>query len=105
MNKIALNETPIRTVKSFHINNIELDNINIPEIINHEFENVVYINESSKDIITEDINLKDDVKPTYGLGEELNILTKNNINKVIKLDINSKTPKQLYLKFLFYYIS
>ena len=38
MEKLKLNETPVRTSRNFNINNIKLENIEIPEII-HEFKN------------------------------------------------------------------
>jgi len=37
---IKVNETPIRTSRNFRINNIKIDNIDIPEKI-EEFKNVV----------------------------------------------------------------
>ena len=39
MEKLKLNETPIRTSRNYNINNIKIENINIPEVID-EFKNV-----------------------------------------------------------------
>ena len=47
MENLKLNETPIRTAKNFKINNIKLENIEIPEVI-PEFENVTIIGDTSK---------------------------------------------------------
>ena len=39
MEKVVVNETPIRTSRNFRINNIVLENIDLPENSN-KFENV-----------------------------------------------------------------
>ena len=44
---IKLNETPIRTSRNFNINNIKLENIEVPENI-PDFENVTIIDNTSK---------------------------------------------------------
>ena len=44
---LKLNETPVRTSRNFNINNIKLENIEIPEVI-PDFENVTIIGDTSK---------------------------------------------------------
>lgn len=66
MENLRLNETPVRTVKNFRINNIKLENIEVPEVI-PTFENVTIIGDTSK--INIDSNT--DTNLVYGLSEEL----------------------------------
>ena len=66
---MRFNETPIRTAKNFNINNIKLENIEIPEAIT-TFENITIIGDTSK------INIEQNADNTntdlvYGLSEEL----------------------------------
>ena len=53
MEVLKLNETPVRTSRNFGINNIEIDNIKIPEKIN-KFDGLDVICESKKDIVIVD---------------------------------------------------
>ena len=66
MENLKLNETPVRTAKNFRINNIKLENIEVPEVI-PSFENVTIIGDTSK--INIDSNT--DTNLVYGLSEEL----------------------------------
>ena len=66
MDNLKLNETPVRTAKNFRINNIKLENIEVPEVI-PSFENVTIIGDTSKI----DINSDTDTNLVYGLSEEL----------------------------------
>ena len=66
MKNLKLNETPVRTAKNFRINNIKLENIEVPEVI-PLFENVTIIGDTSKI----DINSDTDTNLVYGLSEEL----------------------------------
>ena len=69
MDNLKLNETPVRTAKNFRINNIKLENIEIPEVI-PAFENVTIIGDTSKmDIEQNADNTNTDL--VYGLSEEL----------------------------------
>ena len=69
MEKLKLNETPVRTAKNFRINNIKLENIEFPEVI-PSFENVTIIGDTSKmDIEQNADNTNTDL--VYGLSEEL----------------------------------
>ena len=47
MNKLKLNETPVRTSRNFNINNIKLENIKIPENV-QAFENMTITGENLK---------------------------------------------------------
>lgn len=84
MENLKLNETPVRTAKNFRINNIKLENIEIPEVI-PAFENVTIIGDTSK--INIDSNT--DTNLVYGLSEELTNQVKHGANQKIKLNINS----------------
>ena len=87
MENLKLNETPVRTAKNFRINNIKLENIEIPEVI-PAFENVTIIGDTSKmDIEQNADNTNTDL--VYGLSEELTEQVKREANQKIKLNINS----------------
>ena len=94
MDNLKLNETPVRTAKNFRINNIKLENIEVPEVI-PSFENVTIIGDTSK------INIEQNADNTntdlvYGLSEELTNQVKHGANQKIKLNIKLlKNPKQL----------
>ena len=66
MENLRLNETPVRTARNIRINNIKLENIEVPEVI-PTFENVTIIGDTSK--INIDSNT--DTNLVYGLSEEL----------------------------------
>ena len=69
MDNLKLNETQVRTAKNFRINNIKLENIEVPEVI-PLFENVTIIGDTSKmDIEQNADNTNTDL--VYGLSEEL----------------------------------
>ena len=68
MENLKLNETPVRTAKNFRINNIKLENIEIPEVI-PAFENVTIIGDTSK-INIEQSEINADANLVYGLSEE-----------------------------------
>lgn len=92
MENLKLNETPVRTVKNFKINNIKLENIEIPEVI-PAFENVTIIGDTSKmDIEQNADNTNTDL--VYGLSEELTNQVKHGANQKIKLNINSNQKEK-----------
>ena len=95
MEKITLNNTPVRTSKSFGINNIKLENVIIPEKIN-EYQNLKIQNENSNVLITEDVENFD---ITYGVGNDLVEQVKNNSNKKLKIEINGKNEEPVILDF------
>ena len=98
---IKLNETPVRTARNFRINNMKLENIEVPEVI-PTFENVIIIGDTSK------INIEQNADNTntdlvYGLSEELTNQVKHGANQKIKLNINSnqneKSEAEIDFKF------
>ena len=92
-----LNETPVRTSRNFNINNIKLEAISIPEIVN-SFNNLEIINETNK-INIETANNNFDL--FYGLGDLLTNQVKEKANKNLKLVIDSKKNEEVQLKFKF----
>ncbi len=94
---MVLNETPVRTSKNFNINNIKLDEKNIPEKIEN-FNNTKIIKNTSLITIEEHKNTFD---LSYGLGEILTNQVKEQANKEIKITIDSKKDEQTQLEFNF----
>ena len=92
MENLKLNETPVRTARNFRINNMKLENIEVPEVIT-SFENVTIIGDTSKmDIEQNADNTNTDL--VYGLSEELKNQAKHGANQKIKLNINNTQNKQ-----------
>lgn len=91
---MKLNETPVRTSRNFNINNIKLENIEIPQQIS-SFENVEKIGENT---ITQDIMGCDLV---YGLSNELTKQLEEHANQKLKLTIDSKDNKEIQIIFNF----
>lgn len=83
MEKLKLNETPVRTSRNFFINNIKLENVVIPEKL-EMFQNVMVTGTESfnKDINKQHLN--------YGLSEELeeNVFYKANSQIAINVKEN-----------------
>ena len=92
-----LNETPVRTSRNFNINNIKLEAIYIPEIVD-SFDNLEIINETNK-INIETANNNFDL--VYGLEDLLTSQIKEKANKNLKLVIDSKKNEEVQLKFKF----
>ncbi len=90
MEKIELNQTPVRTARNFNINNIKLENINIPTEIK-PFSNFKIIGDNSK---VEIKNKSSKAKLTYGLEESLTSMVNNNSNLELSCIISSKTNKE-----------
>ncbi len=94
---LKLNETPVRTSRNFNINNIKLENINIPEKI-EKFENVEIYNQTDENVI----ELKaDNVDIVYGINDEFTKQVKQNSNSNLKINIGSKVNKDIKINFLF----
>lgn len=94
---LKLNETPVRTSRNFNINNIKLENVNVPDSV-EKFENVQIYNESEKNKINFEI---EDFNITYGISNEFVNQVKKNSNYNVKIDIESKVNKNIKLDFLF----
>ena len=94
---LKLNETPVRTSRNFNINNIRLENINVPKVV-EKFENVQIDNDSDKNKITFE---HEDFDITYGVSNEFINQVKENSNCNIKINVQSKVNKDIKLDFLF----
>ena len=97
MAKLSLNETPVRTSKSFNINNIKFNSEIIPDNIS-DFSYVEIINNSSKVNIEE---VKTPINLKFGLGEELSKEVEKKSNRDFKLTIDSKTNTESQINFDF----
>ncbi len=95
MRSLELNETPVRTSKNFNINNIKLEDINVPENI-QPFENVTITGEN-----LEIDNNTSNIKLTYGLSEDFTKQVKEQANQKIKLEISNKTTTFQMVEFKF----
>ena len=95
METLKINETPKRTSRNFNINNIKLENIEIPEQV-EEFKNIQI---KSKQVTIE--SKVDEYTLTYGLGENLENQVKQQSNKPIKLTIDGKLNEEIELDFNF----
>ena len=97
MKKIEINETPVRTSRNFNINNIKIENIEIPEKIK-QFKNVHITGETSKINIDNDTS---NIKLVYGLSGFLTNQVINYANQKLRLIIDSKTNKETQIEFKF----
>lgn len=97
MSSLKINETPVRTSKSFNINNIRIDEeVFLKQI--PEFNNVKIDNKSSNisiDEIKMPINLK------FGLGEKLIKEVENNSNQNYKIVVDGDKNEELNMYFNF----
>lgn len=94
---LKLNETPVRTSRNFKINNIIIEDFELPKQVS-EFKNLEVIGQSSKIKIAENISK---ANLTFGLGNVLTNQVNECSNKKIRIDISSKTDKELQLNFKF----
>lgn len=84
MNKITINDTPIRTSRNFRINNITIDAPEIPDEIK-EFENVEI--KALSTIYDENV---DNIELTYGIGEEQEKEINAKSNQIAKFNIEKE---------------
>ena len=94
---MKLNETHVRTSRNFNINNIKLENIEIPENI-PLFENVTIIGDTSKINIEQNTT---NVELAYGLSKELTEQIKLKANKKLKLNLSYKNNEETQIDFNF----
>ena len=92
MDKLSINEIPIRTANNFGINSIEIENINIPENFGY-FSNIDINIESIKDKVN--FSNQNYRKLTYGLGEVLETQNKEKCNCPLKVDVSSILNKEI----------
>ena len=94
---MKLNETPVRTSRNFGINNVKIDDIEIPNLIN-KFDNVDIVNNSQKVNIESNCS---EVELVYGLNDIFTNQINECSNKSIKIDIDGKTEKEIIVNFKF----
>ena len=94
MEKIKLNETPIRTSRNFNINNIKLENVKMPEEYK-EFRNAEII---SNEKISEEVS---SINLTYGLSQDLSKQVEENANQKIRVEINKDSNQETNINFKF----
>ena len=83
MEKLKVNDTPVRTARNFKINNIEVE-LDLPEKI-AEFKNVEIINDKS--IIDSDVS---NTPLTYGTGKILEELNYETANSKIRIQTSNQ---------------
>lgn len=89
---IKINETPVRTSRNYNINNMKLEDMQIPEKI-EEFTNIKI---SGNCKLEKNINIP---KLTYGLGEKLTNQVNNNANVKMKITLDKKTTEPIIIEF------
>ena len=97
MKKAKLNETPIRTSRNFNINNIKLENIEIPKFI-PEFDNMMAITDSNN---IEILPFASKPELTYGISKEFTEQVQKEASQNLNLTINSKKEEQIEVNFDF----
>ena len=93
--ELKLNETPVRTSRNFGINNIKLDQIELPEHI-EKFENVEITSKTGNTIISENM---DKINLTYGNGKILENQNNNKANNRIKIEANDSDEINIIYNF------
>lgn len=97
MNNLIINETPVRTSKNFKINNIELNDIEIPENL-EEFKNVTVSELDSKITISSNVSK---VELKYGLGDYFTNQVNEKSNYKANITIDCKVHKEAEIVFKF----
>lgn len=95
MSSLKLNETPVRTSKSFKINNITIEDLELPEKL-EEFKNVTVSELGSKITIGSEV---DKAELKYGLADWLTNQTMENANYKANIVVNCKTHKEVEVGF------
>lgn len=83
---IKVNETPVRTSRNYNINNIKLEDVEIPKKI-PEFNKKTLFMDSNK---VEVYQFASNANLTYGISPELTEQVKSHVNENLQLVINSK---------------
>lgn len=86
MEKVELNETPVRTSRNYNINNIKLEDVEIPKKI-PEFNKKTLFMDSNK---VEVYQFASNANLTYGISPELTEQVKSHVNENLQLVINSE---------------
>ena len=95
MDKMILNDTPVRTSVNFGINNISVKEIKLPQNL-EKFKNFNLINETENIDVSYNSTLAED-KFTYGVGKDIQALEKN--SKVRVRLKESKKNEKIFLKY------
>ena len=82
MSILKINETPVRTSRNFNINNVKLEDIQIPENLK-EFKGTTIVQNNSNIKLSSNIE-KYDI--TYGLGDFFTNQVLEKANKNINID-------------------
>ena len=93
MKNLKLNQTPIRTSRNFNINNITLENVEIPENIK-SFNNIKIIGQHPNIKLA---NHTETCQLTYGVGEKLQNKVEKQANQRLKLIIDTKTHQEIQI--------
>lgn len=94
---MILNETPVRTSKNFEINNIKIDNLEMPQRI-EDFNNLTITGD------IENFQISDNTAKLpliYGINKQLEQQIYEKSNQDIKIVIDTQTAKNIYLDFEF----
>lgn len=83
---IKINETPVRTSRNYNINNIKLEDVEIPKKI-PEFNKKTLIMDSNK---VDVYPFASNANLTYGISQELTEQVRSHVNDNLQLVINSK---------------
>ena len=94
---LTLNETPIRTAKNYAINNIKLENIEIPENI-QEFNGLRFLGDT---IDFEILEMNKFIEFKFGNGKFLENQIKDKSNKTISINVTNTNNKELHLTYEF----
>ena len=94
---MKLNETPVRTSRNFNINNIKIEDVKIPEVI-EEFNNVNIIKESDNIEITSNVS---DCNLTYGIENSLTDIVNEKSNCKFKIIVDDKKENENRIEFTF----
>jgi len=94
---LEINETPVRTSRSFGINNIKLTDVQIPNEIK-EFEGLTITGDTSKIEISEQVSTND---ITHGLGDMLKNQINQKSNQKIQLIVKDMIKEEINLIFDF----
>lgn len=97
MEKLKLNETPIRTARNFNINNIKLENIEFPE----DIQNFKNLNITENDLKIDINSKKSNCSLFYGLGDILTNQVNKNSNCNLKIMVDKKENKETLIEFNF----
>ena len=95
MKKTILNETPVRTAVNFNINNISLDNIDIPNNL-PKFQNIEIKYDESKVKVTDSIERQN---IEYGILDDLTDKTFSNANSNINIEIKENIEENIRINF------